>query len=832
VLKEWTERLVPAVRRAVQEAGERAQRRRAELDLRQSEEQYRQLFEGNPMPMWIFDCDTLAILEVNEAAIGHYGYSRREFLAMKVSDIRVEEDAPALIEYLHELLAKGNPNRLRAMGLWKHRRKDGSLIDVELRWSSIEFRGRKSALIMASDVTERRRVEQRDAILSKLGQNLSSASSQAEAARIIRAVADELFRWDAFTLDFYSAEQDRVYPFLNVDTGPSGERFEVASSEEAREPSAMAKRVISQGAELILRKEPLVNPEDTHLVGDSNRLSASLMVVPIRSSTMVIGLLSIQSYSPQAYDERDLSALQTLADHCGGAIERVRAEQALRESEQRFHHLFEASPDAIFVEDLSGKVLDVNPAGCRLHGMSRQEIVGKLVGELVPAELKEEAARNFQDLVAGKVSRIESMSRRADGHAVPIELRANRIDYAGQSALLLHVRDISEQKQLEEQLRQSQKMEAIGQLAGGVAHDFNNILTVIHGHATLLLNGGNLADGQARSAQQIAQAAERAAGLTRQLLAFGRRQIMQIKCLDLNEVVSNMTKMLGRLLGENIALQLNYSPCPALVQADAGMIEQVLLNLAVNARDAMPKGGVLALKITLLENYQRPQGRVAGESPNRVVCLSAGDNGVGIAPENLGRVFEPFFTTKPVGKGTGLGLATVYGIIKQHQGWIEVESRLGQGTTFKVFLPASQGAPELERKLSADKAIRGGNETILVVEDEAPVRDLVCNILTKHGYQILEAESGVQALQVWRTSKQKIDLVLTDMVMPDRVNGRELAEKLWAERPRLKVIFTSGYSAEAVGKDFVLQRGLIYLQKPFEPRKLALTVRDCLDANN
>jgi CheY-like chemotaxis protein len=288
--------------------------------------------------------------------------------------------------------------------------------------------------------------------------------------------------------------------------------------------------------------------------------------------------------------------------------------------------------------------------------------------------------------------------------------------------------------------------------------------------------------------------------------------------------------MLGRILGEDIALQLNYCPQLALVQADAGMLEQVLLNLAVNSRDAMPKGGLLTIKIGVREVEaghlaEHPEARAG-----RFMCLSVIDTGCGIAPENLRRIFEPFFTTKEVGKGTGLGLATVYGIVKQHQGWIEVESERDKGACFKVFLPGSREAAKSADDRAAEKTVRGGTETILVVEDETPVRELVCSLLAAHGYHILQAESGLKALEVWRESKNKIDLVLTDLVMPDHLNGRELAEKLWAERPGLKVIFTSGYSADVVGKDFVLRRGLNYVQKPYHPHKLVLAVRDCLDA--
>ena len=376
-------------------------------------------------------------------------------------------------------------------------------------------------------------------------------------------------------------------------------------------------------------------------------------------------------------------------------------------------------------------------------------------------------------------------------------------------------------------------MEAIGQLAGGVAHDFNNILTVIHGHASLLLAGGSLTGVSARSAQQISQAAERAAGLTRQLLAFSRRQVMQPRQLDMNEVVGNMTKMLGRILGEDIALQLHYSPQPALVQADAGMMEQVLLNLAVNSRDAMPKGGVLAIKISALEVDARAAGGTLGSAgrPVRVperhrhrLRHSAGES----ARASSNRSSPPRKSAKEPAWVWRRSMASS----NSTRGGLRSRAKSARGRPSKCSCRAAVKPPKPAIEQPAEKAVRGGTETILVVEDEAPVRELVCNVLAGHGYRILQAESGVKALEVWRDSKEQIDLLLTDLVMPDHMNGRELAEKLWAERPRLKVIFTSGYSADVVGKDFVLRRGLNYLQKPYHPHKLALAVRDCLDAVN
>jgi CheY-like chemotaxis protein len=286
--------------------------------------------------------------------------------------------------------------------------------------------------------------------------------------------------------------------------------------------------------------------------------------------------------------------------------------------------------------------------------------------------------------------------------------------------------------------------------------------------------------------------------------------------------------MLGRILGEDIALQLHSFPRPAAVQADAGMMEQVMLNLAVNARDAMPKGGVLTIRVSLHDLAFQPGPDTEARS-GQFVCVTVSDTGCGIAPENLRRVFEPFFTTKEIGKGTGLGLATVYGIVKQHLGWVEVESQMGKGSQFRVFLPRSLEPVSAGTDESAEPLARGGNETILVVEDEDAVRELVCNFLTAQGYRVLRAASGVKALELWREHQAQVDLLLTDLVMPERMNGRELAERLWADRPGLKVIFTSGYSADVVGKDFVLNQGLNYLQKPYHPGRLARAIRECLD---
>jgi signal transduction histidine kinase len=380
--------------------------------------------------------------------------------------------------------------------------------------------------------------------------------------------------------------------------------------------------------------------------------------------------------------------------------------------------------------------------------------------------------------------------------------------------------DITERRLLEEQLRQSQKMEAIGQLAGGVAHDFNNILAAIMMQADLAAAEAGLPEGTRELFDDIRANTERAANLTRQLLAFSRRQVMQPRQLDLNEVVTSLTKMLQRLVGEDVRLQLNLHPRPLLTRGDPGMLDQVLLNLVVNARDAMPGGG--RLFITTAERVLSPQAAAAMPDAlaGRHACLRVSDTGSGIDPLHLPRIFEPFFTTKEAGKGTGLGLATVFGIVKQHRGWVTVDSAVGEGTTFEVMLPIDEDAARARTEAAATPALRRGTETILLVEDEPGVRMLTRVVLERQGYRVLEAAHGLEAVRLWDQHQAAIRLLLTDIVMPEGVNGRELAGRFRAANPTLPVIFTSGYSADIAGRELALQEGQNFLQKPFSPRQL------------
>jgi CheY-like chemotaxis protein len=367
-------------------------------------------------------------------------------------------------------------------------------------------------------------------------------------------------------------------------------------------------------------------------------------------------------------------------------------------------------------------------------------------------------------------------------------------------------------------------------LAAGVAHDFNNMLTIIQGHSGMLLARRDVPVEIVDSVQPIYFAAERAANLTRQLLMFSRKNVMQPALIDLREVVTNVSKMLQRLLGETVTLKVEAPPEIPLVQADTGMIEQVIMNLAVNARDAMPKGGTVTISTGIQEVDEayanmRPEARSGS-----FVCLRASDTGCGMDAATMARIFEPFFTTKEVGKGTGLGLATVYGIVKQHEGWIEVASEVGVGTVFTIFFPAkSQPVLAKQAEVAPVTAVRGGKETILVVEDERILRDMAHVILEDCGYEVLEASTGVEALDVWGRHRGPINLLLTDMVMPEGLSGMELAQKLLGNDPRLKIIFASGYSMDELDTDFIREGHATFLQKPYTHVSLAKAVRDSLD---
>jgi two-component system, cell cycle sensor histidine kinase and response regulator CckA len=386
-----------------------------------------------------------------------------------------------------------------------------------------------------------------------------------------------------------------------------------------------------------------------------------------------------------------------------------------------------------------------------------------------------------------------------------------------------------EKAQLEERLRQVQKMEAFGQLAGGIAHDFNNVLTAIKGNLSLLQTAQLSESERTTITNEISDAADRAASLTRHLMSFSRRRLMQPQAIDLNEVVAAVVKMLRRLIGEHIILETRYVQKAVLVYADASMLEQVLVNLAVNSRDAMREGGRLILETSRVR-VAKSASHSRKTRPGQYARLSVTDTGAGIPAEHLSRIFEPFFTTKELGKGTGLGLSTVLNIVEQHRGWIEVTSHVGIGTTFNLYLPWSVKNKSTPAPVAEEPSIPRGAETILLVEDEATVRRSIAHMLTRYGYRIHTATSGATALEIWRRHYQSIQLVVTDVVMPGGVSGRALFDQMQSEEPDLKVIFCSGYTDEILGNDALLRQNPNFIEKPFAPEELVRKIRACLDS--
>jgi len=515
---------------------------------------------------------------------------------------------------------------------------------------------------------------------------------------------------------------------------------------------------------------------------------------------------------------------------------RRKVEHVTREigrSEANLTALIENTTAAIWSVDRDLRYITFNSHFRRLIGesFSTAPAVGMSIGEVQPPERAGTRRKLYERALAGEHFITEAELPGARGPRI-FEQSFSPIVSGGEvTGVTVFGFDITEQRKLEEQLRQSQKMDAIGQLAGGVAHDFNNLLMVIQGNASLALMA-DLPPEEARPVfQDILAATERAAALTGQLLAFSRRQPMQPRELEANTVVFEVTRMLERLIGEHIALATQLTPEPTPIHADTAMIEQVLLNLAVNARDAMPQGGRLTLATSLARGRERP-----GELPlndELFIRIDVTDTGTGIAPEHLPHIFEPFFTTKEVGKGTGLGLATAFGIAQQHGGWLAVASAPGRGSTFSLFLPRHSPAPPAEAPIeSAQTKAARGSETILVVEDEATVRAVVVHALKINGYRIFEAASGHAALELWENCGTEVDLLLTDMVMPGGVSGHELAQQLLAKKPDLKVIYTSGYSADVFRGDSVLPEHVAFLRKPYRAEELLATVRHTFDHAN
>ncbi len=508
--------------------------------------------------------------------------------------------------------------------------------------------------------------------------------------------------------------------------------------------------------------------------------------------------------------------------------ERRRAQAELREKENLFTTVFHNSPVVVSIVDLeTNKYVDVSDSYLRILGVKREEVIGKSFSELgltLDAPDLERFAHAVQTRFAGE---FEVRVRARDGRALDTIHSLEFIELAGRPCVVAFAHDITEHKRLEEQLQHAQRMEAVGRLAGGVAHDFNNILTAVRGHSEILLAVLPEDSPHRRHADQIHRASLRAAALTSQLLAFSRKQVLQPRTLDLNALVANLTAMLRRLIGEHVELRTTLAERLGAVRADAGQLEQVLTNLVINARDAMPAGGVLAIATENVDVANAAVSQQVGVPVGRWVMLSVSDSGSGMDETTRTRVFEPFFTTKEAGKGTGLGLSTAYGIVTQSGGQITVDSTLGRGTMFRVYLPRIDAPTTASGRFALDDGVGPrGTETVLLIEDDGDVREFVRDVLRAHGYDVLPAVDGTQALTLIEQHAGPIHLVVTDVIMP-RMMGSEVAARIAALRPSIKVLYISGYPGDAIVKQGVPEHA--FVQKPFSVSTLARRVRALLD---
>ncbi|QEM70193.1 response regulator [Geobacter sp. FeAm09] len=509
--------------------------------------------------------------------------------------------------------------------------------------------------------------------------------------------------------------------------------------------------------------------------------------------------------------------------------ERRQIEEAVRLSEEKFAKSFDNAPIIMTISTVEdGRFLDVNKKFVEISGFSRQEAVGSTSLELgwITPEQRQMLLTELRD--KGRTSGVELHLRSKGEKYLTCIYYGELITVDGRHCLLSLAHDMTEQRTMEEQLRQAQKMEAIGQLAGGVAHDFNNVLTVIMGYCNLLQMDPKLDERQRDEVEQIVASSEKAAQLTRGLLTFGRKEVMDFRPANLNDIVQHVQKFLVRVIGEDIQLRTLCDGPAITVCVDSAQIEQVLINLATNARDAMQKGGLLSIETGIRDVGDAFLHAHGYGEPGRYACIAVSDSGCGMDEPTRKRIFEPFFTTKEEGRGTGLGMAIVYGIVKQHNGFINVYSEPGQGTTFRIYIPVSGQGPGPQQEAAEPAAPEVGTETILIAEDEVDVRGLMENILTRYGYQVILAEDGQEAVEKFTTNRGKIHLVLMDVIMP-RKSGQEAVAEIRRLQPDMKVCYASGYTADFIRNRGVIDEGIELIMKPVQPLELLRKVREILD---
>ncbi|MFZ0772244.1 MAG: PAS domain S-box protein [Candidatus Sulfotelmatobacter sp.] len=779
-----------------------------------------QLFQNSPDPLLIVDA-SFRTQCVNQEFQRMFGYSPAQILGQPIDALVFPPDRALEAQWIVQCLQRGESITLET----QRRCQDGTLLDVCVSTSPLIVDGRTVAFYAVyRDISERKRAEALSSALYRIAEKAGAVHDLQQFFAAIHGIVDELVCSRNFSIAIHDPESQLLsFPYF-VD---------------AREPAPAPARLARGLVEYVLRSgEPLLcTPELARQLQRRGEIELSgppplhWLGVPLKVNRRVLGAIVVKSYSESIrFRERDKEVLTLVSRQLAAAIDHKRNEQVLRRSEACYRSLVQTAVYGIYRSSSGGRFLDVNPALIAMLGYnSALEVLALDPKKDVFADPAEYTRLVDEFRRSGRMDGFEVRWKRKDGAAITVRISGRAVASEDQPADVLEAiaEDITERRVLEDQFRQSQKMEAVGRLAGGIAHDFNNLLMVISGYTEVLLD--QLAPGNPLhvKAEAIQQASDRATTLTRQLLAFSRKQLLELKVVDVNAIVADMERLLRPLIGEDIELSTSLAPAVGCTRADAGQLEQVIMNLVVNAKDAMPNGGKICVRtaIVTLDDSSRPENTFIKNGP--YVMISVSDTGQGMDRETQARIFEPFFTTKEKGKGTGLGLSTVYGIIKQSGGYVFVQSEPGRGTVFTIYFPRVDEPSEAHGAAPASLGAAGGSETILLVEDEESVRQLVRDTLASRGYRVLEAANGQDALALAAAHPDTIHLVITDVVMPG-LSGHELVQQLLPARPGTTVLYLSGYAEDAISTSLAQPGPKAFLQKPFTLQSLSRKVREIL----
>jgi len=802
---------------------QRSRRRRAE----ERAARFTEIFESTLDEIYIFDAKTLYFVEVNHGARKNLGYSLAELRQMTPLDLKPEFTRQSF-DLLLDPVRHKKQDKLQFITV--HRRKDGSLYPVEVHLQLSTLHDRLVFFAIILDITERKQAEAeirlKNQELGLLNRIISASAASSDLYEILEITCRELAL-------FFEVPQSAA-ALLNSSKTEAVVRAEYLA--EGR-PSGLNHVIPAANNPvfdyLLTHKTPLViddTRQDPRLAAVRKLIQArgtvSILLVPLMVNNDVVGSLGVDAVTSRTFSEAEVNLAQRVAEQLSGPLARAR----MADRQRRLIAAVEQSVESMVITDLEANIIYVNPAFEKISGYTTAEIMGRNPRVLQSGIQDQAFYRKMWDtLTAGQVWQGRMVNKKKDGTLYTEEATITPVrDERGKIINYVAVkRDITDELSLQEQYYQAQKMESLGRLTGGVAHDFNNLLTAINGFAELLKMQISANDPLLPMVENILRSGNRATALVRQLLAFSRKQDIKPQLLDLNQAVTDLDKMLRRVIGEDINLKTILAPTVSAIKADPTQLEQTLVNLVVNARDVMPHGGKITIETANVRLDEAYAASHFETRPGDYVMLAVSDTGPGMTEAVMKQIFEPFFTTKEQGKGTGLGLATVYGIVKQNQGDIRVYSEPGVGTTFKVYFPVADALPQTVLR-PVDMPVITGNETILLVEDDEAVRLLVAQMLQELGYQIITATGGIEALQLAQEHRDTIDLMLTDVVMPE-VSGKALAEEMLTEIPGLKVLYMSGYTENAIAHHGVLDDGIAFIAKPFYIQGMAVKLRELLD---